>query len=1089
MLMHTKSLSWLAALSLAACQAAPAPVGLANTPNGDGPVILFDLETRPIPDIPFPNDLATRPDPTSPTGKRLNASLLAPTEIEASTRRLLGRLDGFGTYAPISVSFDAPLDLEAIKARHFQDPPEASDDVAYVVNIDAQNATCGQAVPLDLGQGNFPLLLPELNAYFSNDYRGNSDNNLFEDVEEDLNQNGTLDPGEDSDFDGVLDHPNTISTDERGRPNGDPRDDLASFFERETNTLILRPMVPLEEESTYAVILTKRLVDREGNPILSPFPFINHTDQTDELRALLAEGFCGGAGSILGDLGLNFSEANGGDVAFTWTFTTQSVTRDLVSIRDGLYGEGPFSYLADQFSTDGIDIAQLIDQGTPGENLFVLPSSRFVPLVSEIGPGLGLSPEQVAPLQESLNFVDFFVLGTFTSPNFMADPETGEVGYLDEEGREIRFTEAEIVRRSFDIDYQTGRAGSGRDVGADKGTFLLSIPKKTPGNEQKPFPVIFYGHGYGGSRIESLGFVGQMARHGFAVVAIESLGHGLALDPGQEAGAFLLFSSFGLGGVWDALINGRDHDLNGDGIGDPGADFFTGYLFHTRDNVRQTIIDFMQMVRVVRSFDGVRRWPFDLDGDGQNELAGDFDADGVVDLGGPENRYYTMGQSLNGIMSMILAGAEPVFRAAAPISGGGGLIDLASRSLQGGVREATILRAVGPLYLGLPREDGRTDLAVTLPDLNDDPTVTIATFSTTPRPGELVRITNQKTGQQFQAGVTNEGRFRVGIAADKNDPLLLEILAPDGSLRTSITEIDRDVSFQRDDFAAGSPLVALADGFGVTRNSPALRRFTVLAQTIVEPGDPINYAPHVFLDPLYAKIGDKELGRFSRPGQGTPIEHRILVLNTVGDTAVPVATGNAYARAAGVLDFRNPDPRYSSLEDDESPGVTANGLLIRAKVHEGVSRLARLSSGLFSDNRALLADPDDLDQSSDCFPEYCLSASCQNLPTVQICQGAPGTFLRAPQFSDLRDNQGQPLPPLRATLTHGDNRLSALRLAYVRPKGVHAIQLPEPFLAFDMNTFVAHLIGQYFRTDAASLDLNPCLEDISCPDIAQTTLP
>ena len=45
--------------------------------HGDGPKVMFDLSHKPLPEIPFPNDLATRPDPASPTGLRVNASLIA----------------------------------------------------------------------------------------------------------------------------------------------------------------------------------------------------------------------------------------------------------------------------------------------------------------------------------------------------------------------------------------------------------------------------------------------------------------------------------------------------------------------------------------------------------------------------------------------------------------------------------------------------------------------------------------------------------------------------------------------------------------------------------------------------------------------------------------------------------------------------------------------------------------------------------------------------------------------------------------------------------------------------------------------------
>jgi hypothetical protein len=40
------------------------------------------------------------------------------------------------------------------------------------------------------------------------------------------------------------------------------------------------------------------------------------------------------------------------DVAFAWKFTTGSQTRDMVTIRRGLYGYGPMGYLANRFPAE-----------------------------------------------------------------------------------------------------------------------------------------------------------------------------------------------------------------------------------------------------------------------------------------------------------------------------------------------------------------------------------------------------------------------------------------------------------------------------------------------------------------------------------------------------------------------------------------------------------------------------------------------------------------------------------------------------------------------------------------------------------------
>ena len=128
----------------------------------------------------------------------------------------------------------------------------------------------------------------------------------------------------------MLDHPNVWPE------GGDPRLDLLSWYERETDTLIVRPARPLREETTYAVVLTERLVGEGGEP--DPLPladWVHHLRQTDALERTWRR--------ACPALGLSMD-----DVAYAWTYTTGTASRsDLVDVRRGLYGEGPFASLGD----------------------------------------------------------------------------------------------------------------------------------------------------------------------------------------------------------------------------------------------------------------------------------------------------------------------------------------------------------------------------------------------------------------------------------------------------------------------------------------------------------------------------------------------------------------------------------------------------------------------------------------------------------------------------------------------------------------------------------------------------------------------
>ena len=76
------------ALFAAHCSVDQAPAGLRATPAGTGPEIVFDIERQPLPEIPQPNDVATFPDPTSRTGRRINVSEVAPTTMETVARKV-----------------------------------------------------------------------------------------------------------------------------------------------------------------------------------------------------------------------------------------------------------------------------------------------------------------------------------------------------------------------------------------------------------------------------------------------------------------------------------------------------------------------------------------------------------------------------------------------------------------------------------------------------------------------------------------------------------------------------------------------------------------------------------------------------------------------------------------------------------------------------------------------------------------------------------------------------------------------------------------------------------------------------------------
>ena len=1232
-------------LSLAlGCQGTEAPQGIWMSSSTGGPVVTFDLFARPLPEVPLPNDIATRPDPSSPTGRRINASMLAPTALEQGVRGHLDRLDGWGTYSALTVSFeplDRRLDVANILRRHADDHFDFTNDAIYLVNIDSDSPNFGQVRPLDLGEGNFPINLERRDRYYDNDPRGHTSNTTLETVYEDTNNNGRLDlcedrnhngvtdPGEDldgdgaaftaepdldgdglldpeedrngngrrdcsedTDFDGVLDVPNLFCGLESGgapvppwqcpdvvvpTPQGEvvrSADDhwLMPFYERETNSLLIRPVIPLDEQTEYAVVLTDRLVDEDGRAVESPFPAAHHVDQTTSIARLE---------QVLSDAEL--SEPFGGleveDIQFAWSFTTQSTTGEMRDLREGLYGRGPRAELAEQFPPE-LRLDPLYGCPVPGCEL---PDNRYVvPMNTEGGQtgfrdvlrpfaeaAFGLDAEDYAPLANTFDYVDYIVGVRFDSPNFLDnDGQSEDVdgdGRLDLEDEDINGNGELDPGEDLDFDGHldvaedlngdgvlTGEEGvfdleaAPEDHGRHEVTAIISIPRADPARGiEPPYPVVLYGHGYGSSRIEAFGFAGSLAKFGFATIGVDAVHHGNGIDEDLEMMVRVATDIHNMTGLADHLINDRARDLNGDGTPDSGGDFWSAYVFQTRDYVRQSGLDFMRLIQILRSFDGESMSGYDFDGDGSEDVAGDFNGDGMVDIGGDEADFYAMGASLGGILSAFLSGLEPAVVAAAPISGGGGLGDVGVRSTQGGVREAVILRTMGPLLMTGPASEryelqscgaaedcrgecidgvcrcdeerdcrsgficseARADMAspqdicarsrdtscgmnqrstyFIVPDLNNTARVEYGCLD----PGELAGgdtlvARNLNNGEVGCFVAWPGGRSRIHLPSDLLDPIEISIydgevliapesceVRPDAEPHLVLDEFSQETAFQFWQWAAGDPLVSPAEGFGLRRATPEFRRFLGIAQIALEPGDPANMARHYFEDPV-------EYGSETSPAN-------VMVVATVGDMNVPINTGVAIARAAGILDVFTPDPR---LADETHPdGRTANRVLLDTETILGLEHMSVYRRP--SDGRQVLFDVDDFDRSGSP-PEPGWTGDGQQAPSLEVPlrvwrRRADGDSCTCIDSSGEHECSwpGDTVGPLE--MVRCEQGVSALALPYIEVSGTHGFAVPEPHLPFDVHTYSINLIGYYFSTGGTEIRYDLCLADNSCTEEEQ----
>ncbi len=962
----------------ASCSIDTAPRGARATPKGPGARVVFDLTRRPLPELPLPNDVATFPDPTSRTGLRPNVSLIAPTNMERVARLGLSELEGWGTYAPITVAFsksedssgtDPAIDLDTVRRRMPKGDFDFADDPVYVINLKT-----GVPAVLDMGSGSQPVVMRSPGNYWSNDSHANESNLYYETREEGrgLTQ-ANYRPELDTDFDGVLDHPNTL-----GAGGIDTYDNLLTWYERESDTLIMRPLVPLEEKTEYAVILTDRLVGPEGHPVVSPFPFVHHPSQVQQafrVRDVLNDPTHKNYYGDLASTGLDH-------VAFVWTFTTQPIQEDLRILRDGLYGEGPFARFAQQFPAK---LALLPAAGTvgggdpqpagwqsdprcavPAVKPYVLNIGdpkilqQFADIVTRVGGG---SARDTAATVESLSHVDHVVIGTYQSPYLIGDPK--------HEGPDDH----------FQVNFLTGEG----QVGSDMVHFWMVVPKETATHKQ-PFPISVFGHGYGGNSENVMSLGGELARQGVASIMIDMPHHGLALNAGQSVLVRGAFQPICYAPLADAILMGRSQDVNGDGVPDSGWWWWTPHLFHVRDNVRQGVLDSMQLTRILATFDGHTRSGQDFNGDGTQELAGDFDANGVPDASGPIT---AGGGSLGGIITQVLGGVDHQVVAVTPVVGGAGLTDVGIRSY--GVANAVMEQSMTPLIVSVLaserpangdtkntncKNDERS-VRFVLNDGRDSPEMEIACLHASELgAGMTMRVANLTSGEIRCAGtVDGAGHFRVPLPASVGDRLDLQVFTIPNAV-TSYATCDivpgaptgrRIMTFEQPApsykavasstcagasgcaqftdrfFPVGDPLLAPQEGLGLVRQTPLFRRFFFLGQMVLDGADPANFAPYYMLRPLADPAG-KVVG--PRP---------MLNIASVGDNYVPVATEISVGRAAGAVPFLPPSfvDRFPEWAQYATPASlfaefgnrTPNQVLVDTYTTEGISRLARFPAG------------------------------------------------------------------------------------------------------------------------------------------------
>jgi hypothetical protein len=191
-----------------------------------------------------------------------------------------------------------------------------------------------------------------------------------------------------------------------------------------------------------------------------------------------------------------------------------------------------------------------------------------------------------------------------------------------------------------------------------QGTNELYVNVYLPNRPKPPegFPVAIFGHGFTDSKQGApLAVASLMANSGIATVAINVVGHG-----GGPLGTLTVARTAGPPVTFPAGGRGIDQDGNGTIDSTEGVNAAPPFtVVGNRDGLRQTVIDLMQLVRVL-------------------QVGADVDGDGRRDLDGDSIGYF--GQSFGGIYGTTFLAVEPDVHAGVVNVPGGSIAEIARLS-------------------------------------------------------------------------------------------------------------------------------------------------------------------------------------------------------------------------------------------------------------------------------------------------------------------------------------------------------------------------------------------------------------------------
>jgi len=369
----------------------------------------------------------------------------------------------------------------------------------------------------------------------------------------------------------------------------------------------------LDQHTRYALIVTDGIRDPFGAPVTASEGFrqfrhdLNvggrHDGRLNAYRTALLDGLKAARRA-------GISQPH---IVVLSVFTTQSATATLEHIRDQLKAtrapRADFSLAPDRTRT-----------------VFAVQSLRSIVFNQQVGTAPTFNPQ--------------------TLPTFLLNLIPGAV-------RTVAFG------RYRSVDYETPEkyipevgTRSGTPVAQGEGDVYFNLYLPTGATPPGGWPVAIFGHAFQSSKnITSMAVAGTMAQSGIATIVINVVGHGFG-----PLSTLTVTSTSGHAVTFPA--GGRGIDQDGNGTIAAGEGFQAapprGSIIGGRDGSQQTVVDLMQLVRVIQA--GV-----------------DVDGDGIADL--DPSRIYYFGQSVGGSYGTMFLAIEPAVRAGVLVAFSGSSIE------------------------------------------------------------------------------------------------------------------------------------------------------------------------------------------------------------------------------------------------------------------------------------------------------------------------------------------------------------------------------------------------------------------------------